>query len=388
MYKNRILPFLILLLGMTANSQACSMYKITKNGKTIVGNNEDYLSPNSQFWYEVPASGQFGVMYMGLLNNFAQGGINDKGLVFDGFAVPYLAICNAEGKSKISIGSAIKKVMQTMSTVGEVKAYLETIDLSSLTQSMVVFVDKSGDYLIVEGDELILGKEPEKSFSNFYYSQTVALDSVNVPHFQNGRKFLASSNSQPTMEFCGSVMEHFAQKKFLNTTQYSTVYDLNTLKIRVYLFHDYSQFVEIDLNKELQKGNHKNSIAALFPKESAGYKHYASYNNAENPALFIAAMVTKQNLTETELEAMDFADDVNIIGYEWLEDKQNPTAAIKVFEYAVSVMPNNWDLYDSLGEAYLENKDWSNALKNYEKSLVLNPKNENAVKKIAVCREK
>jgi hypothetical protein len=71
------------------------MYKISKNGKTIVGNNEDWLSPNHQFWFESGTKSKFGVMYMGQLDNFAQGAINEVGLLFDGFFEPnYLPVNN------------------------------------------------------------------------------------------------------------------------------------------------------------------------------------------------------------------------------------------------------------------------------------------------------
>ncbi len=60
--------------------------------------------------------------------------------------------------------------MQTMTNVEEVKAYIETINLGSLTKSMLVFVDQSGTYLIIEGDEIFIGDASEKTFSNFYYS--------------------------------------------------------------------------------------------------------------------------------------------------------------------------------------------------------------------------
>ncbi|MEM0934239.1 MAG: hypothetical protein AAGJ12_17325, partial [Bacteroidota bacterium] len=53
----------------------------------------------------------------------------------------------------------------------------------------------------------------------------------------------------------------------------------------------------------------------------------------------------------------------------------------------ISLMPNDYDLYDSLGEAYLENKDWNNSIKNYAKSLTLNPENENAIEAILKCQE-
>ncbi len=41
-------------------------------------------------------------------------------------------------------------------------------------------------------------------------------------------------------------------------------------------------------------------------------------------------------------------------------------------------IPNSFNVYDSLGEAYMAKGDKENAIKNYKKSLELNPDNENA----------
>ena len=62
---------LTILISIPNFGLACSMYKITKDGKTIAGNNEDWLSPNHQFWFENGSKSKFGVMYMGQLDNFA-----------------------------------------------------------------------------------------------------------------------------------------------------------------------------------------------------------------------------------------------------------------------------------------------------------------------------
>jgi CubicO group peptidase (beta-lactamase class C family) len=362
------------------------MYKITKNGKTIVGNNEDWISPNSQFWYEPATQNTYGVMYMGLLNDFAQGAINEAGLVFDGFANPYLAVNDTEGKAKVYIGDAIKKIMQDMQTAEEVKRYLATINLNSLSSSQLVFVDKTGTYLIVEGDALILGEEKEKAFSNFYYSQTPNVDQVEIASFQRGMDFINRSKGKPSMGYCGEVMQEFSKSEPFGT-QYSTIYDLNALKIRVFLYHDYSAYVDIDLREELAQGAHKTMMASLFAKASKGHKHYTTYNNMEEPHLVLERLVTDTKATEPELVAMDFNTTVNVIGYEWLREMHNPTAAIKVFTYGISVLPNDADLYDSLGEAYLENHDWELAIKSYAKSLELDPKNENAVEKIQLAQK-
>lgn len=387
--KNILLIALtILLLTMPQSVTGCSMYKITKNGKTIVGNNEDYLSPNNQFWYEKGKGGTFGVMYMGLLNKFAQGAINEAGLVFDGFANPHLPVENTVGKSNIFIGDAIRKVMQSMRTVEEVKNYFETINLSSLSSSQLVFVDQSGTYLIVEGDELLLGNESEKSFSNFYYSQVESLEEVELDYFRKGMSFINANNSHASFDFCGQVMQSFSADGAFGT-QYSTIYDLNDLKVRVYLFHDYSQFVEIDLKDELSKEDHAVMIADLFPENSIGHQHYTKYNDKDNPTRFLEELMgSNEQMSEADLISVGFNSITNVIGYEWLEEKNNPKAAIKIFLYSIKVMPTDADLYDSLGEAYMFDKQWGNAKTSYERSLTLDPSNENARKKLVEIDKK
>lgn len=241
---------------------------------------------------------------MSLLDNFAKGAINDAGLVFDGFSNPDLPIENTEGKLDVSISVAIRKIMQTMRTVEEVETYLKTINLSSLSSSQIVFVDKSGTYLIVEGDEFIAGDESEKAFSNFYYSQIESEQDVELENFQNELQFLNSSEGDASTPYCSDAMKHLANNDLFGT-QYSTIYDLNTLKVRVYLFHDYSQFIDLDLTKELKKGNHKVMIADLFPKESIGYQHYKKYNNVEYPTHFLEELVASSTETsENELMEM------------------------------------------------------------------------------------
>lgn len=361
---------------------ACSMYKLTEDGRTIVGNNEDYFSPNSQFWFEAGTKDTFGVMYMGLLDNFAQGAINEKGLVFDGFWEPYLEVKNTEAKIQIYIQDALKKVMQTMTNVKEVQSYLNTINLSSLEDGQLVFVDESGTYLIIEGDEMFLGNEAEKTFSNFYYSQIQSLDDVNLPYFQKGQEFLKNTQQSMALDYCSEAMSNFAQFR-IASTQYTTIYDLEELTIRVHLFQDFSNYVELDLKKELQKGNHRTMIADLFPENSKGVKHYKKYNNPEHPTLLIEELLGDNVITEQEFLNQGFDNIINGLGYEWLNDIKNPKGAIEVFLYGVEIMPNHSNLHDNLGEAYFINKDWNNAIKNYAKSLFLNPENKNAIEMIS-----
>jgi len=77
---------------------------------------------------------------------------------------------------------------------------------------------------------------------------------------------------------------------------------------------------------------------------------------------------------------------VNQTGYRPLGNKKIADA-ILVFQKNVELHPGSWNVYDSLGEAYVTNGDKKLAVKNYRKSAELNPKNENgseALRKLGV----
>jgi CubicO group peptidase (beta-lactamase class C family) len=71
--------------------------------------------------------------------------------------------------------------------------------------------------------------------------------------------------------------------------------------------------------------------------------------------------------------------EMNLMGYELLAlDKKK--AALAVFKLNVEAFPNSSNVYDSYGEALMKLGDKSAAIKNYKKSIKLNPRNENGIK--------
>ena len=75
----------------------------------------------------------------------------------------------------------------------------------------------------------------------------------------------------------------------------------------------------------------------------------------------------------------------NSVGYDLLAQK-SVASAIELFKANVLFYPNSANTYDSLGEAYMIAGDKKHAIKNYEKSLQLNPKNTNAEKQLRKLR--
>jgi len=77
----------------------------------------------------------------------------------------------------------------------------------------------------------------------------------------------------------------------------------------------------------------------------------------------------------------------NSLGYN-LMNQQKYEEAIGVFKLNVKLYPNSWNVYDSLAEAYMKIGNKEHAIKTYEKSLVLNPQNDNAMGMLNILREK
>jgi tetratricopeptide (TPR) repeat protein len=77
--------------------------------------------------------------------------------------------------------------------------------------------------------------------------------------------------------------------------------------------------------------------------------------------------------------------DLNLLGYELMGQKKLDLA-VGVFKLNVEVYPDSFNVYDSLAEAYLIRGDRELAIKNYQTSLELNPKNFGAAAALATLK--
>jgi tetratricopeptide (TPR) repeat protein len=68
---------------------------------------------------------------------------------------------------------------------------------------------------------------------------------------------------------------------------------------------------------------------------------------------------------------------LNELGYEFLKDNQLD-AALKIFDLNVYEFPKSGNVYDSRGEAYFNKKEYALSKSDYQKSLELDPTNNNA----------
>lgn len=75
---------------------------------------------------------------------------------------------------------------------------------------------------------------------------------------------------------------------------------------------------------------------------------------------------------------------INTLGYVLLYQIVDVDNAVEMFELNVLNYPDSWNVYDSLGEAYMVRGDKELAIENYERSVELNPDNENGVTQLEI----
>lgn len=79
--------------------------------------------------------------------------------------------------------------------------------------------------------------------------------------------------------------------------------------------------------------------------------------------------------------------EMNGLGYELLAEGKMKEA-VAVFNLNVEAYPNSFNVYDSRGEAYMKSGDKAAAIKDYKKSIELNPRNMGGIEKLKELGEK
>jgi uncharacterized membrane protein len=125
------------------------------------------------------------------------------------------------------------------------------------------------------------------------------------------------------------------------------------------------------------------AMAQWVPQVKAAYDPRKSI--AETLSATIASggidAVTKQyhDLKATAPATYNFDEgELNALGYQLMGAKKFKEA-IRVLQLNVEAYPQSSNVYDSLGEAYMDDGNKPQAIANYQKSLQLNPKNGGAV---------
>ena len=113
---------------------------------------------------------------------------------------------------------------------------------------------------------------------------------------------------------------------------------------------------------------YKANMPKVFREPSSIKKHFASFS-ARNGFSFLPP------------ESV-----INSLGYQLLQT--DTVKAIECFQLNIDLYPNSFNVYDSMGEAWMYKGDYTKAIAYYERSLKLNPNNQAGKDNIKKMKEK
>jgi penicillin V acylase-like amidase (Ntn superfamily) len=242
-------------------TEACTAFLAVQGDMVLAGNNEDFFNPRTKVWFIPATEGKYGRVYFGFDNFVPQGGMNERGLFWDGFATAPRKVTRGADKPKY-IGNLNDKVMAECATVEEVLAVFDRYFLDNMGGHQLMFGDAKGDSVIIEGDALVRKKGRFQVVTNFRQSLTPAGQET-CERYQTAVRMLEQSNeiSVPLFRRILTAVHQEAD----SPTLYSNIYDLKRRVVYLYHFHNFENVVVLDLAEELKKGKRELDLPALFP---------------------------------------------------------------------------------------------------------------------------
>ena len=231
------------------------MFTFTNNGKTYFCNNEDNPNPDTEIRFYPSEKSKYAWVYLGNSNDWAQGGVNEKGLCWDWFA-GFTVEGWKEDLTKITINGNPSEAMITQcATVEEAIGFYEKHNEPGFSYGRIMISDKSGNSVIIgwKDGKMDVTRKNKDLLAQGYRGNVVESYFTNVKG-EKDLRYMAGALSA-------------AHQNGKSPTQYSNIICLNDGKVILYTNRNFNEFVELDYTTMLKNGFAKYKIADLFDEK-------------------------------------------------------------------------------------------------------------------------
>jgi penicillin V acylase-like amidase (Ntn superfamily) len=265
--KYKTLPIFAFLtlcqLAVPVQLIACSVlyYFDDKTSTAFVANNEDYWLDQEVDIKIFPSKGNKHARLWYGWDDFAQGGVNEHGLFFDGAVTPESEIPSGYSAPRGNLGN---RILADCRTVEEALEYLEN-EKVALKNAHMMIGDSSGNAVVVEwiDSERVLSWVSNRKLimTNFLLAKTKK-DEIECPRYQSiqaGINDFRKKDVEANLLTVGNMLGEAVQlpreteKGKLVGTLYSTFLDLKNMKLVYVPKLDSSKVQKFDLIKEFSK---------------------------------------------------------------------------------------------------------------------------------------
>lgn len=259
----------IFISGFNSIVLGCTGFTVFNDKSVLVGNNEDYnLDCEPMIKIYPPADGEYGrIVFCNKpypfenMPHYEFGGMNEKGLFFDSFAVPYKHLTNPESKPVYN-GWYIPNVLKYCSTVDEALMDFNQWHHPILENNQILIADRFGDSAIIEGDIVIRKIGDFQVVTNFRLSNP---DDGWYPCWRYDTAFgMLENMNDLTVDYFTEICDATHSEGLYSYTIYSNVYDLVNGVVYLYYLHDFSKVKVFNLSEDMSLGFNSFYMSDLF----------------------------------------------------------------------------------------------------------------------------
>ncbi|MEQ9404627.1 MAG: carboxypeptidase-like regulatory domain-containing protein [Cyclobacteriaceae bacterium] len=247
--------FFLLSLSGSFFGHACLILFYHNGNQTLVGNHEDWFSKDAAVHVIPPTDDRYGsVVFTFMSEGWAQGGMNDQGLFFDGAYTPFQEVF-FDTHTKLFVGDIWQTMLDRCKNVEEALIFLKKYQLPDLEESHIMLADAGGTAVLLGVEN---GRVTEKNKDGNYLLQTnfnpwqPELSEEPVCKRYQSAELWLTSHQEVGKEGMKSILELTHQE---DLTVYSNIYDLGNRTITTYNKRDFDHPIEINLNTFFERGN-------------------------------------------------------------------------------------------------------------------------------------
>ena len=234
-------------------AQSCLILFLADGEQVLVANHEDWFAKDAAVRV-IPANTDryASVIFTFESEGWAQGGINEHGLFFDGAYTPYYEV-SFTGKEKYT-GYIWQDVLDKCKNVEEALKFISRYALPELSEAHIVLADAAGNAVLIgvsNGQMSVKRSKKELLQTNFNPWHPDLSDEPVCERYQKAIQILRADASDAK----STLLEVLRNTHQDSLTVYSNIYDLKNKTISVVDRRKFDEVVELPFSVLMEKGD-------------------------------------------------------------------------------------------------------------------------------------
>lgn len=260
-------------------------FVISAENSILLAKNEDSYNQATRIWFIPSEDEAYGCVYFGFDKSAPLSAMNEQGLVMERF----IELRSGSRPMAAETSNVIDydRIMRESATVTDVLAWFDRTGREQLGDEVILFADRSNRAILVKKETIIFKDKKVMIHTSPPDQQSGNGDQ---PDWRRATvENMLSGSESINVDLCRNILEAISQ----DMTQYSNIYEIRDGTFYLHHFHQFDNYLQFDLSKELQAGPRQFEIPDLFPDNAEfQYIYLTRFSPQNNIFILLLLIVT------------------------------------------------------------------------------------------------